>query len=165
MRRKPLKRAACLVIIFLFLALLPWIFGPTTLSAKEDSSAKTTAAADCLEYGPAVQFTGKLVKKTFPGPPNFTSVAQGDTPEVGWILHLDIPICVKARAGDDFDVAVSHLTDLQLVLGNDDYYRQVKKFLTTKVIVTGVLFGAHTGHHHTPVLLDVKNIQVMVDKY
>jgi hypothetical protein len=160
-----MRKTAYLAAMFFSLALLLSILGPATLSAKEAGSAKTAAAADCLEYGPAVQLTGNLIRKTFPGLPNFTSVAQGDTPEVGWILHLDKPVCVKGRAGDDFDVAVSHLTDLQLVLGNDDYYRQAKKFLARKVIVTGVLFGAHTGHHHTPVLLDVKNIQLMVDKY
>jgi hypothetical protein len=160
-----MKKIAFLVAIFISTAFFLSMFSPSPLSAKEARGAKTTATADCLEYGPVVQLTGNLVKKTFPGPPNFASVAQGDTPEVAWILHLDKPVCIKARPEDDFDVAVSHLQDLQLVLGNDDYYRQAKKFLARKVIATGVLFGAHTGHHHTPVLLDVKNIQLMVDKY
>ena len=150
-----MKRTTFLVAIFISLAFFLSMFSPSPRSA----------AAACLEYGPTVQLTGNLMEKTFPGPPNFASVAQGDSPEVGWILHLDKPICVKGRAGDDFDVAVSHLTDLQLALGNNDYYRQAKKFLNRKVIVTGVLFGAHTGHHHTPVLLDVKNILLMQDKY
>ncbi len=72
---------------------------------------------------------------------------------------------VKARPGDDFDVAVSHLTDLQLVLGTHTYHQRAKELLLRKVIVTGVLFGAQTGHHHTPVLLDVMNIQLLEDKY
>jgi hypothetical protein len=160
-----MKKTAFLLAIFLFSAFFLSMFSPSPLPATEARGAKTTAAADCLEYGPVVQLTGNLMKKTFPGPPNFASVAQGDAPEVAWILHLDKPVCAKGRTGDDFDVAVSHLQEQQLVLGNNDYYRQAKKFLSRKVIATGVLFGAHTGHHYTPVLMDVKNIQLMVDKY
>jgi hypothetical protein len=160
-----MKKKACLGKIFISLALLLSIVAPSKLSAKEANPAKTSATADCLEYGPVVQLAGKLVRQTFPGPPNFASVAQGDTPEVAWILHLDKPVCVRARPGDDIDVAVSHLHDLQLVLGSDNNYQRAEELLSRRVIVSGVLFGAHTGHHHTPVLLAVKNIQLMEDKY
>jgi hypothetical protein len=159
------KKTAFLIAIFLSLAFFLSFINPAPLVAKQAGIAKTAAAANCLEYGPKVQLIGRLVKKTFPGPPNYASVARGDTPEVVWILHLDKSICVKARPGNDFDVAVSQLQDLQLALGNINYYQHAKELLSRKVIVTGVLFGAHTGHHHTPVLLDVENIQSMVDKY
>jgi hypothetical protein len=158
-----MKKTAFLIAIFISSALLLSMFGPSALAAKEDRVAKATA--DCLEYGPVVQLAGKLVRQTFPGPPNFASVAHGDTPEVAWILHLDKPVCVRARPGDDIDVAVSHLHDLQLVLGSDNNYQRAEGLLSRRVIVSGVLFGAHTGHHHTPVLLAVKNIQLMEDKY
>jgi hypothetical protein len=149
-----MKKKELLSTIFISLACFLSMFG-----------AQATATAACLEFGLAVQLNGNLIRQTFPGPPNYESVAKGDTPEVAWILHLDKPVCVKARPGDDIDVAISHLQDLQLVLADDGYYRQAKKFLTRKVMVTGVLFGAHTGHHHTPVLMDVKDMQVMEDKY
>jgi hypothetical protein len=159
-----MKRKVILLTI-LFLVCFLFLFSPCQLYAQKDSGPQTTTAADCLEYEHPVQLTGKVVKKTFPGPPNYESVEKGDAPEVAWILNLDKSVCVKARAGDDFDVEVSHLRDLQLVLGNNNYYQRAKELLSRKIIVTGVLFGAHTGHHHTPVLMDVKNLQLLEDKY
>ena len=160
-----MKKMVFFLIFFISSAFFLPIFSPSPLSAQKARGAQTSAPPDCLEYERPVQLTGNLIRKTFPGPPNFESVKQGDTPEVAWILHLDKPVCVKARPGDDFDVAISRLQDLQLVLGNDHDYQRSRKFLARKVIVTGVLFGAHTGHHHTPALLDVKDIRLMVDKY
>jgi hypothetical protein len=156
-----MKKMVFQLTILISLAFSISIFSPSSLYAKKVSGAKQ----DCLEYGHQVQLTGNLVRETFPGPPNFESVEKGDIPEVAWILYLDKPVCIKGRAGDDFDVGISYLKALQLVMGNKDYYQRAKGLLSKKVIVTGLLFGAHTGHHHTPVLIDVKDIQLMEDKY
>jgi len=41
-----------------------------------------------------------------------------------------------------------------LVLNKEDGER-VRDLLGKRVVATGTLFGAHTEHHHTPVLLTV----------
>jgi hypothetical protein len=70
---------------------------------------------------------------------------------------LVAPICVEA---DEMNDAESKVTDVQMVLaaGQADYKRY-KAMLGQKVKVTGKLFHAHTGHHHTPVLIDVSEIK------
>ena len=54
------------------------------------------ATASCLSYEPAVvTVQGKLVRKTFPGPPNYKDIRTGDEVETNWYLALDSPICVN----------------------------------------------------------------------
>lgn len=115
------------------------------------------AGRQCLSYEPAtVSLHGRLLRRTFPGPPNYESVKRGDKPETYWLLHLDAPICVAASADND---AESGVTDLQLILTTKEYAR-FRKFVrrAIRVEVRGTLFHAVTGHHHTPVLLEVTDI-------
>ena len=65
------------------------------------------ALAQCLEYEPAVAtLHGLLIRETFPGAPNFESVASGDVSEATWILTLDGGVCVAAK--DDLNVEANH---------------------------------------------------------
>ena len=82
-------------------------------------SALGSAASqhDCLLYEPAsVTLTGRVSLKAFPGPPNYESIAEGDTPEAAWLLRLAKPICVKADGQDEFNVAVDDVSVIHLVL-------------------------------------------------
>jgi hypothetical protein len=120
-------------------------------------SAAEVTAQDCFSYeADAVQLTGTISKKTFPGPPNYESIRRGDKPETYWILHLPRSVCTTAGADSD---AESGVTDLQLIL-TQKQYALYKKFVGRKVrvTVTGRLMHAHTGHHHTPVLMEVTDI-------
>jgi len=48
--------------------------------------------AECMNYEPdAVSLTGKIIRKTFPGRPNYESIKAGDEPETYWILISDKP--------------------------------------------------------------------------
>lgn len=52
------------------------------------------AEENCLQYAPAkVTLSGKLERLTFPGRPNYESVAEGDEPETGFYLELPHAIC------------------------------------------------------------------------
>ncbi|WP_374511759.1 DUF4431 domain-containing protein [Niveibacterium sp.] len=116
------------------------------------------AAQQCLKYEPAVvSLSGKLVQKTFPGPPNFESVENGDRAETRYHLQLDPSICTRAAKDDD---AGDHdgVSELQLVLSGPQYDAQRPK-LGARVTLSGSLFEAHSGHHHTPVLLMVREKQ------
>lgn len=119
------------------------------------------AAQSCLSYESSdVKLSGKIKIMTFPGPPNYESVKKGDQPEVAWVLRLSKPACVKAGQDNEFDVAESNVTDIQLVLEPREFTKwRVLAQGSAPVFVTGKLFHAHTGHHHTPVLMEVTSIK------
>ena len=124
------------------------------------SSASAFAQNDCLAYDPAeVTVTGRILRKTFPGPPNYQSVRRGDKPETIWILHLDKPVCVTGNT-DETNEPEQRVTDLQLVLDGTEY-RRFRYFIggRIRVLATGKLFHAHTAHHRTSVLLEVEDIE------
>lgn len=113
----------------------------------------------CLSYEPAeVQVSGTLSKTVVPGPPNYQSVRKGDAAETIWVLTLDKAVCVTGNT-DDINEAEQNVADLQLVL-QPNHFAQLRRMRGRKVRVTaaGKLFHAHTAHHRTKVLLDVKEI-------
>ena len=114
-----------------------------------------TTPQECVSYEPdTVALTGTILRHTFPGPPNYESVAKGDQPERVWVLHLAAPMCVSASSDWEKETGVSQV---QLVITDD--FSQYRKFLGRKVVVSGTLYRAHTGHHHTKVLLTVSDIK------
>ncbi len=142
--RKPMKvKAIYLAVLALFTA-----------------SARSPCWAGCLEYEPVVvELEGKLTREIFPGLPNFEDVKKGDEPEVAWVLQLAKPICVNAKRNDSLNKATKDIKAVQLVMlgeGTKDY----RAFVGKRVVVKGALFHGHTGHHHTEVLLTVKNIRL-----
>ncbi len=124
------------------------------------ASASAVAQGNCLSYDPAeVNVTGTILRKTFPGPPNYESVRRGDKAETIWILHLHNPVCVTGNT-DETNEPERRVTDMQLVLDGDEYPR-FRKFIggRSRVIIRGKLFHAHTAHHRTSVLLEVEDIR------
>ena len=109
----------------------------------------------CLRYEPdTVAITGILVRKTFPGPPNYESIAKGDKPETGFYLELARPICTVASADSEINQSVSGVHLVQLVLDQAGYDR-LRPGLGHVINVRGKLFAEFTAHHHAPLLLDV----------
>ena len=111
---------------------------------------------DWLDYWPAVvELKGELSVETFFGPPNFGEDPETDTKERHWILTLDKPINVRGRKDPDPGLApsVENVDKLQLVLS-----KTATELVGKKVKIKGTLFHAHTGHHHTDVLLEVETI-------
>lgn len=119
------------------------------------AAVPSSQAAACLPYQPtAVFLRGELVRKTFPGPPNFESVADGDEAETGFYLRLAQPVCTL-EGKEDFDNAKKDGVRLvQLVLDQKGYDHWRPKLGKT-VTVKGTLFSGFTGHHHADLLLTV----------
>ncbi len=113
-------------------------------------------AADCVQYGKTVTIRGTIKRVTFPGPPNYESVARGDAPEVYWVLVLRRPICVDG--GDQLDPKESGIRRIQLALALG-YYSKYRRFVNKNVIAQGILWHANTGHHHTKVKLDMVELK------
>jgi hypothetical protein len=123
--------------------------------------SSVAAMAECLKDGENVSFTGKISRETFPGPPNYESIDNGDTPETFWILTITSPRCVVAESmenGSLYEVAKS-TTRFQLAFEDSTVYKQQKKLVEKNATVTGQLFVGDNGHHHTKALISVKSIK------
>ena len=109
----------------------------------------------CLDYGPAeARLTGTIVRKTYPGPPEYESVRKGDAPERYWLLLLSKPICTNEDR-PNFDPAYKNVRSLQLVFDSERAYKKYRALLGKHVIAIGMLFADNNIHHKTPVLLTV----------
>jgi hypothetical protein len=111
---------------------------------------------NCLKYEPeTISVVSKLHRETFPGRPNFESIANGDEAETGFYLSLNAPICTVGGSEVD-NVPFKSVSEVQLVL-NEKQYAMLRPKLGEKVLLQGQLFSAHTGHHHADVLMRVSN--------
>jgi hypothetical protein len=129
------------------------------LSLAAGCHGQTGKDTSCLPYGPSVvRLTGTLIRQTFPGPPNYESVRKGDKPETDWLLDLSRPVCVdQDKVEPDLNPAQRDVRRVQLVV-DETAYKTHKNLVGKQVVATGTLFGEHTGHHHTPVLLTVSTL-------
>jgi hypothetical protein len=126
-----------LITIFIFALLCPY-----------------QAWAACLAYDPVSEnVSGKLVRKTFPGLPNYESVRNGDSPETGFYLLLVTPICTVGDPKDGTAYPQQNVKSVQLVLDQAGY-NNLRKYLGKSITINGKLFAAFTGHHHAKVLID-----------
>jgi hypothetical protein len=114
------------------------------------------AAVPCLHYqGDPVTLSGKVTKRTFYGPPNYGENPDTDSRETQGILLLSKPICVDENP-DEYYVAKKNQLEVTLVpLAKTN----LKNYLGKQVKVHGKLFHAETGHHHTPVLIEIIRIE------
>jgi len=136
------------------------ILASTLLILTESSVSQITPRSGCLSYEPVVvTINGTLVRKTFPGPPNYESAKKGDKLETSWFLDLPAKVCVTEDSAEpDLNPKQGAVREIQLVLQPEQYV-QHKQLVGKKVIATGTLFGKHTAHHHTPVLLTIHTLE------
>lgn len=108
----------------------------------------------CVSFEPAtVELSGKLVRRVFPGPPNYEDVKKGDAAEPSFYLDLEKSICASGGKWSEHGTVTS--TRIQLVL-DDAGYDRLRARLNRRVKVKGSLFPSLTGHHHAPLLLDAR---------
>lgn len=123
----------------------------------EASGIKKENAAE-YQYEPVVStMYGTLSTKVYWGPPGYGEDTTVDEKENVYLLVLDKGINIQAPKkdlSDGYNGAINNVMQLQLV-----NQQSLDAYLNKDVTVTGTLFGAQTGHHHTDVLLDVKNIK------
>jgi hypothetical protein len=114
-------------------------------------------AQGCLNYHSSVVLTGRLERRTFPGPPNYQDIRAGDTAETGYYLSLDSSVCTvgESDSADGYPVRDARL--VQLVLNSSEYQR-LQRSVGKKITVKGGLFAAFTGHHHAPLLLTMVEV-------
>ncbi len=124
-----------------------------------------TAEERCidLKVSRTVQLRGTLTHKVFPGPPNFENLRKGDKPEPSYILRLQKPVCI---IGDEFIEQDKLIERVQIFpeyadRENKALNRKLRNLIGKVVVVQGNSpFGAHTGHHHAPLLLPITKIEI-----
>jgi len=122
-------------------------------------SFASEARSECLNVASPNPLTlrGTLTFQIFGGPPYNGGVTKGDTPEPTYILKLDQPVCAQ---GDDFVDPNAQIDRVQLYPEfAPALYSKLRALVGTRVRVEGKSpFGAHTGHHHAPLLLPFSSI-------
>ncbi|MDV7212718.1 DUF4431 domain-containing protein [Azotobacter beijerinckii] len=112
-------------------------------------------SAECVSYIGTTVLAGKLTRHTFPEQPNYESIEKGDAAATYFFVSPHQPICVgEGKNNDGLEPAESEVTEIQLVfLDPKKSYHQLRPFLRKQVFCQGRIYHAHTGHHHSPVLL------------
>lgn len=112
-------------------------------------------------YEPIVsEIKGKLIIDTFFGPPGYGETPDIDQVENTWILELENPINViqddNSPEEGKFNYSKFNVERVQLATFGSGI--DMHLFKNKEVSITGTFWGAHTGHHITPVLMTVKQI-------
>jgi hypothetical protein len=118
---------------------------------------------DCFSYEPEIiSLTGIIQRETFPGPPNYSSIENGDEEMIYWILHLDGKICVEKNLNDPgqpyYNISTYNIAELQLVFGDDKNYDQYRSLLGKKVKVHGTLYHQYAARHVATILINVNDL-------
>lgn len=122
--------------------------------------ADATVSNSCLRDDNTTKLVGKLAVQTFPGLPNYTNIEKGDEAETYWILTTKKEYCGEGQSIETGNVQRldEKSRHFQLVL-TPEQYKQYKNFLNKQIVVTGKMFIGHTGHHHTPMLIEVNQME------
>jgi len=118
------------------------------------------ARAECAPEDGEINVVGTVARVTFAGPPNYESIADGDKPETYWILTTSqsIVICAVGAEKSGGTATNAGQQRLQLVL-DDKQYKLYGSLLNQRVSLTGKVWSAQTGHHHTGVLVTVEDMR------
>jgi hypothetical protein len=148
--------------ILYLVSFILYFINPTSLYSN---TYDPSLLIDC----PLTQIKGKLFHYVFPGPPNYESVEEGDTPDPRWVLKIDedtyirlvemipmmhewyqpyIPEDEESSGGGDV---------IQLAEG-EQIGKQFEKLQNKEVVLEGFIGGWPTGYCHTRFMFEVKNI-------
>ena len=108
----------------------------------------SAASAECLQANQDGQMAeGVLSLGSFED--------ANDRPEKAYILTLSTPACLSGS--DEMDKVSS--TDAIPIYSSDEIVAQSLKQLVGKSVkVKGNPFGAHTAHHHAPIVMEIAEI-------
>ena len=128
------------------------------------------AATKMLTYSPAVvELAGTLDLQTFPGPPSYESIKEGDEVERHFYLMLDTPVDVlpkRENEGVENAEEEREVKIVQLAVSEEDdvLWEKFRKLgMGGRVKIRGALFHRFTGHHHSRVLLGVTGMQPLLN--
>ncbi len=133
-----------------------------------ETKANAYVRSECVDLSMSGSFVfeGTLTFHIFAGPPNYESVSSGDTPEPGYILKLDAPICATGDENTDPNTAIEQIQIWRTSDAEDRerLERDLRRLVGQRVRVEGKSpFAAITGHHHAPLMLPTMRIRSVFD--
>lgn len=129
--------------------------------SKKKLSKTSTDNQKKYPFGPSISvISGVLIIENYFGSPGYGDNPETDEREYSYILMLEKPIDVisntEKREEGDYDSTTSNISEIQLASTKDI---KLSNYRNKVIRLTGIFFGANTGHHHTKVLLDVQKIE------
>lgn len=111
----------------------------------------------CPDENQHITLQGKLVQHTYPGPPNFESIKDGDEALTYDFLQLNEPLECNIASADE------QVPEVQLIFIDKTKvtYADIAPSLGKEVIVTGETMYQQSGWHFTPVLLLLDDVKVV----
>lgn len=129
-----------------------WAFA--LLLAMSGAPSQAGGAPSCLKVGATVSLHGRLVSRTFAGPPGYDSVRHGDAAEVTPVLQLGRPLCMTGLLGET-DPTRHSIRELQVLDVHEQFDAGQRAACRLACVLTGRLVRAEGGHHHTPVMIEI----------
>lgn len=149
-----------LIISFLFIILI--VPNMAYSNNINDKISTQNQEIKWLEYEPTVvTLKGRLILASDYGAPNFGENPKEDKKEEYYLLELDTPINVKGDPKSDYNLdSFMNISKIQIAPVHIDF-NDLNIKINKNVIISGRLFQAMTGHHHTKVLIDVNKIDLI----
>ncbi len=115
------------------------------------SFAQSSSCLDIKVQDSIASVSGKLTAQLFAGPPNYESIAAGDAEERVLILELHSQMC--ADDNGEFADSATTFDRVQVSSSDPGLLKVLNAAIGRQVTISGRAFGAHTGHHHAPLVL------------
>jgi hypothetical protein len=143
-------------VLLLLLTWCPVALGGPTIADAVDPTGP------CLNYDDSsVTLIGTIFTRIYFGPPNYGEHPDSDGRDTAFLLLLDAPICVSASAHPEQDNNSSESNQILIQLAAVSINVTVlSKAVGKRATVRGSLYHALTGHHRTPVLMDVNDVRI-----
>lgn len=77
-------------------------------------------------------------------------------PETAFILVLSKPVCMTGQEDED---KVKGTSRVHVFGGEEAMHKRLQGLAGRRIAVTGEPFGAHTAHHHAPIVLSVAKVE------
>lgn len=121
----------------------------------------TAVAGEAAEPPLSITLEGTLEAGEFYGPPNYGEKPRSD--RVEHALFLQLPATPSTQLSDSkaltaFDPGAGRTYFVQIVVHNPQQ-SEAEKAIGHRVQIVGVPSVPLTGHHRTPLLLDVKSLK------
>jgi Domain of unknown function (DUF4431) len=81
-----------------------------------------------------------------------------DRPETAYILRLPVATCLSA---EDPEFRVERTRTIHIFSSDEKVRALIGRFVGKDVMVRGRPFGAHTAHHHAPIVMDISEIDAI----
>ena len=143
-------------ILFLSLLALSSCSENNQNGTHPSTNSKITSEQNNIYYynSENTNLKGTLVYKTYWGPPNYGEDTLTDSKETFPILELITPIKVLTDSNNRENEPKEGITEIQVVSKIE-----LTEFRNKKVSIKGKLFSGISGHHHTEILIEMKEIK------